>query len=229
VAAVCVHVLCCGSGMCTCFVLWQRYVYMFCIVTAVCVHVLCCDSGMCSTCFVLWQRYVYMFCVVTAVCVVHVLCCDSGKRRENNFEHHLPNTTNLRPWYGLYSYPCPFSSPRSHSGKFRKRTSSYVFLNFWRFQDSFHTAYQLLHQNATIFTNSVDTLVELTDASSSTTRKVTDRVNPLNCAPEFFNFGFKTYLKIISYQTHRQDNIHTVTLIYLLDSRPSKWLHMIRH
>ena len=62
VAAVRVHVLYCDSGTCTCFVLLQRYVYMFCvvtvilvhvcIVTAVRVHVLCCDNDTC-TCFVL--------------------------------------------------------------------------------------------------------------------------------------------------------------------------------
>ena len=37
-------ILYCDSGTRTCFVLWQRYVYMFCIVTAVRVHVLYCDS-----------------------------------------------------------------------------------------------------------------------------------------------------------------------------------------
>ena len=76
VTVVGVHVLYCDSDMCTCFVLWQWYVYMFCVVTAVRVHVLCCASGTC-TCFVLWQWYVYMFCVVTVV-RVHVLYCDSG-------------------------------------------------------------------------------------------------------------------------------------------------------
>jgi hypothetical protein len=34
VTVVHVHVLYCDSGTCTCFVLWQWYVYMFCIVTA---------------------------------------------------------------------------------------------------------------------------------------------------------------------------------------------------
>jgi len=35
VTVVRVHVLCCDSGTCPCFVLWQRYVSMFCVVTAV--------------------------------------------------------------------------------------------------------------------------------------------------------------------------------------------------
>jgi len=52
VEVVNVHVLYCDSGTCTCFVLWQWYVYMFCIVTVVRVHVSYCDSGTC-TCFVL--------------------------------------------------------------------------------------------------------------------------------------------------------------------------------
>jgi hypothetical protein len=36
VTAVRVHVLYCDSGTCTCFVLWQRYVYIFCIEAVVC-------------------------------------------------------------------------------------------------------------------------------------------------------------------------------------------------
>ena len=43
-----VHDLFCNSGTCTCFVLWQCYVYMFCIVTEVGVHVLNCGSGRCT-------------------------------------------------------------------------------------------------------------------------------------------------------------------------------------
>ena len=82
VTIVRVHVLYCDSGTCICFVLWQRYVYMFCVVRAVRVHVLYCDSGTC-TCFVLWLRYVYMFCIVTAV-RVHVLFCDSGTREKTS-------------------------------------------------------------------------------------------------------------------------------------------------
>jgi len=70
------HALYCDIGTCKCFVLWQWYVYMFCIVTVVRVHVLYCESGAC-TCFVSWQWYVYMFCIVTVV-RVHVLYCDSG-------------------------------------------------------------------------------------------------------------------------------------------------------
>ena len=60
VTVVRIHVLYCDCGTCTCFVLWQWYVYMFCIVTVVRVHVLYCDSGTC-TCFVLSQWYVYIF------------------------------------------------------------------------------------------------------------------------------------------------------------------------
>jgi len=52
VTAVRVHILCCNSGICTCLVLGQGYVYMFCIVTAVRVHVLSCYNGTC-TCYVL--------------------------------------------------------------------------------------------------------------------------------------------------------------------------------
>jgi len=95
------------SGTCTCFVLWQWYVYMFCIVTVVrahvlycdsgtctCfvlwvvrVHVLCCDSGTC-TCFVSWQWYAYMFCIVTMT-RMRVFYCESGTR-EKMSENHLP-------------------------------------------------------------------------------------------------------------------------------------------
>ena len=60
-----VHVLYCDSGMCTCSVLSQCSVSMFCIVTVVHVHVLYCDSGTC-TCF---------YCDSGTL---HVLFCDSG-------------------------------------------------------------------------------------------------------------------------------------------------------
>jgi hypothetical protein len=66
VPAVRVHILCCASGKCTCFVSSQRYVYVFCVVPVVRVHVVCCASGTC-TCFVLYQWYVYIFCIVPAV------------------------------------------------------------------------------------------------------------------------------------------------------------------
>jgi len=46
-----VRLLCCASGTCTCFVLCQWYVYVFCVVPVVRVHVLCCASGT-YTCFV---------------------------------------------------------------------------------------------------------------------------------------------------------------------------------
>jgi len=45
VTVVLVHVLYCDSGTCTCFVLWQWYLYMFCTVTMVLVNVLYCDDG----------------------------------------------------------------------------------------------------------------------------------------------------------------------------------------
>ena len=35
VTVVVLHVLCCDGGTCTCFVLLQRYVYMFCVVTVI--------------------------------------------------------------------------------------------------------------------------------------------------------------------------------------------------
>jgi len=35
----------CNNGMCTCFVLWQWYVYMLCIVLMVRVHGLQCESS----------------------------------------------------------------------------------------------------------------------------------------------------------------------------------------
>ena len=89
-------ILAVSSSTRTCFVLWQCYSYMFCIVTVLCVHVFYCDSVI-RTCFVLWQCYAYMFCIVTVLCVhvfllwqcyaymfcivtvlcVHVLYCDS--------------------------------------------------------------------------------------------------------------------------------------------------------
>ena len=65
------------------FVLWQRYVNIFCTLTVELVHVLYCDSGACA-CFVLRIWCVCVFCIVTVV-LVHILYCDSGTR-EKKFE-----------------------------------------------------------------------------------------------------------------------------------------------
>jgi hypothetical protein len=72
-----VRVWYCDSGTCTHFVLWQWYVYMFCIVTVVRVRVLYCDSGTCACLYCYSGTCTCLYCYSgTCAC----LYCDSGMR-----------------------------------------------------------------------------------------------------------------------------------------------------